>query len=91
MISLFLEHIPKTNVELEKASNENNLEKIYFYAHKMKASIDLFNLNPLKDFIRKLELKAKNKTETDTIKDDVSFISDYINKCIVAMKAEFNL
>lgn len=91
MISLFLEHIPKTTAELEKANNENNWKKVYFYAHKIKPSIDLFNLNPLKNFIRQLEQKAENELETDTINDDVRFVSDYINKCIAEMKADFNL
>jgi hypothetical protein len=91
MISLFLEHIPKTNADLKKASDAKDWEAVYFSAHKIKASIDLFNLGPLKDLIRKVEYKVKNKTETDTVADDVNFISDYINKSIAAMKKDFNL
>lgn len=89
MVSLFLEHMPKTNADLENACKENDWEKVYFYAHKMKPSIDLFNITQLKDFIRKLEQKAKNATETNTIAADVNYISDYIKNCMIEMKKDF--
>ena len=91
IISLFIKNLPEVNANLENACDENNWEKVYFYAHKMKASIDLFNLEKLKGLIRKVEQKAKNQTETDTISKDVNFISNHIKKCIAAMKKEFKL
>lgn len=95
MITLFVKNIPESNANLEKACKEKNWERVYFNAHKMKASIDLFNLNPLKDLIRKLELKAKNneksKAEVDIIDDDVNFISSYVKDCVADMKREYKL
>jgi len=91
MASLFVQHLPETSASLEKACNENNWEKVYFFAHKMRASIDLFNLEPLKDLIRKVEQRALKFTQTDLIQKDVSFIADYIHKCVTLMKKEFNL
>jgi len=90
MISLFIKNIPEVNAHLEKACDEENWKKVYFYAHKLKASIDLFNLEELKNPIRIIEQKAKNQTETDSISKDVNFISNYIKKCIAAMKKEFD-
>ena len=89
MIDLFLETIPKTITKLKKASHEEDWKAVYFYAHKLKTSIDLFNLVPLKQLIRKLETKAKNETETASIAEDVNFISDYIKKSMAAMKYDF--
>ena len=57
--------------------------------HKLKTSIDLFNLVPLKHLIREVEMRAKNETETATIAEDVNFISDYIKKSMAAMKHDF--
>ncbi|HEY2727115.1 MAG TPA: Hpt domain-containing protein [Parafilimonas sp.] len=91
MISLFLEHIPHTNVDLEKACAESDWQKVYFYAHKMKASIDLFSLIKLKDLIRKIEQNAKNHVEIDSIPNDVKFVSAYIKNCIAQMKIDFDL
>ena len=89
MIDLFLETIPKTITKLKKASHEEDWNAVYFYAHKLKTSIDLFNLVPLKQLIRELEIKAKNETETATIAEDVNLISDYIKKSMAAMKHDF--
>lgn len=91
MASLFVQHIPETSACLEEACKESNWEKVYFFAHKMKASIDLFNLEPLKDLIRKVEIRALKFTQTDLIPNDVSFIASYIHKCVTAMKKEFDL
>lgn len=91
MASLFVQHMPESNAGLEKACAENNWEKVYFFAHKMKASIDLFNLEPIKDIIRKVEQRALKFTQTDLIPGDVRFITSYIQQCISAMKQEFEL
>ena len=90
IISLFIKNIPEVNANLEGACDEKNWKKVYFYAHKLKASIDLFDLEKLKKPIRIIEQKAKNQTETDTISKDVNFISNHIKKCIAAMKKEFD-
>ncbi len=91
MISLFIKHMAESNENLEKACNENDWMKVYFYAHKMKSSIDLFNLNKLKELVRKVEDNAKNNIATKTLSGDVNFISTYIKNCILAMKSDFNM
>ena len=89
MIDLFLETIPKTVTKLKKASHEEDWKTVYFYAHKLKTSIDIFNLAPLRPLIRELERKAKNETETGSIAEEVNFIAEYIKKSMAAMKHDF--
>ena len=91
MATLFVQHLPETSANLEQACKESNWEKVYFFAHKMKASIDLFDLSPLKEIIRKVEQRASKFTQTDLISTDVNFITAYIRQCIVMMKREFDL
>jgi HPt (histidine-containing phosphotransfer) domain-containing protein len=91
MVSLFIQHIPQTNADLEKACAAEDWKKVYFYAHKMKASIDLFNLNELKNLIRKIEQNAKNDVDTKAIPEEVSFVSTYIKNCLKEMKKDFGL
>lgn len=91
MIELFIKNIPETSANLENASKESNWEKVYFSAHKMKASIDLFNLTPLKDLIRVVEKKAKHENQTDTIAKDVNYISNYIKECVTDMRSDFKI
>ena len=89
MVSVFLEHMPDYNTNLEKAASESDWKGVFFFAHKMKASIDLFDMKQLRDFIRQLEQKAKTNTNTETIAADVQFVSDNIKRCIDQMKADF--
>ncbi len=91
MVSLFVRHMPETNACLELAYKEKDWEHVFFFAHKLKASIDLFNLEQLKDPIRSIEQKAKSQQHTDTIAGDVVLVSNYLHRCVAAMKNEFNL
>jgi hypothetical protein len=91
MITLFVKHVPETTANLEKACGESSWERVHFYAHKLKASIDLFNLVPLKDLVRKVEQNALKFVNTETIPADVNVIADYIRNCVAAMKQEFKL
>ena len=91
MVTLFVKHVPETNANLEKACAEKDWENVYFFAHKMKASIDLFNLTPLKELVRKVEQHAHKLIETEAIADEVKVISDYLQRCVAAMKEEYQL
>jgi HPt (histidine-containing phosphotransfer) domain-containing protein len=93
MVSLFLAIIPETKDSLVEAMNTENWNQVHFYAHKLKASIDVFNLSPLKQIIRSIESKSKKITVADKkqLKQDVGFVADYLEKCVTEMRAEFNL
>ena len=91
MVSVFLTHMPGYNASLEKAAAESDWKNVHFFAHKMKASIDLFDLKILRPFIRQLDQKAKDETDTQTIPADVQFVSSYIKRCIAEMKTDFGL
>jgi len=94
IIFLFLKNIPETGLKLENACKEGDWKMVAFYAHKLKASIDLFNLNPLKTIIRNIEIKAKIpvlEADKDCINEHINFISAYIEKCTCAMKKDYSL
>ena len=91
MVSLFLAVIPETKSSFVEAADTENWSQVHFYAHKLKASIDIFNLDALKQMIRSIELRSKKITASDKkhLKQDVKFVADYLDKCITEMKAEF--
>ncbi|MEP6465492.1 MAG: Hpt domain-containing protein [Parafilimonas sp.] len=91
MVSLFIEHMPQSNTSLESACAANDWQKVYFFAHKMKASIDLFNIIQLKELIRKVEQNAKNSVDIESIPANATFVSNYIKNCIAEMKKDFKL
>jgi len=57
--SLFIQHMPVMTAELKKAFTNNDWENLYFYSHKMKASIDLFGIKELTTTIRSIEQQGK--------------------------------
>ena len=91
MVSLFLSVIPETKDLFIEAAEAENWKQVHFYAHKLKASIDIFDLAPLKQIIRSIESGSKKMTNSDKqqLKQDVHFVADYLEKCILEMKAEF--
>jgi HPt (histidine-containing phosphotransfer) domain-containing protein len=93
MVSLFLAIIPETKDSLVEAMNTENWNQLHFYAHKLKASIDVFNLSPLKQMIRSIESRSKKITGSDKkhLKEDVQFVANYLEKCVIEMKAEFKM
>lgn len=91
MAELFIEHLPEMSTELQKASAKKDWNNLYFYAHKMKASIDLFSVESLTDVIRKLEKQAKAATDSNTLKQDVNYVADIINACVAQIKNDFAL
>ena len=91
MIELFIKNIPETNDSLQRASEEQNWEKVYFSAHKMKASIDLFSIESLTDVIRKLEKQGKAASDSTTLWQDVNYVADIINACVAQLKNDFAL
>jgi HPt (histidine-containing phosphotransfer) domain-containing protein len=91
MISLFVKNMSESNSTLEKACQEKDWQQVHLTAHKMKASIDLFNLHQMKDIIRSVETRARHEEETDTLPKDVSIINQYITECIADMKEDYKL
>jgi HPt (histidine-containing phosphotransfer) domain-containing protein len=91
MAELFIEHLPAMSTELQKASVKKDWESLYFYAHKMKATIDLFSIDSLSDIIRKLEKQGKTAADSKTLKQDVNYVADIINACVAQLKNEFAL
>lgn len=91
MAELFIEHLPEMSTELQKASAKKDWNNLYFYAHKMKASIDLFSIESLTDVIRKLEKQAKAAADSNTLKQDVNYVADIINACVAQIKNDFAL
>lgn len=88
---LFVEHVPEMSSELQKASVKKDWPSLYFYAHKMKASIDLFNITSLTDVIRKLEKQGKTESTSDTLKKDVKYVATIIDACVMQLKSDFEI
>src|SRR5215813_6658894 len=81
IIELFLNNCPAETKKLVKMCREKNWEEVYFIAHKMKATIDLLNIESIKHEIREVEKCAKTKNHLEVIDEKVLFINVTIQRC----------
>lgn len=67
MITIFLNETPVMLKALNENCENRNYEEVKFYAHKLKSSIDLFQINGLQQDIRMLEKLALEKNDLPAI------------------------
>ena len=88
MISIFVSETPHMIKALNENMDSKNLEEVRFYAHKLKSSIDLFQINGLQKDIRVLEQLAGEKNDVPTIEQYVSDITDTLESVITEIQKE---
>ena len=97
---LFVENLPEMATELKKAYQTKDWYHVHFYAHKMKATIDLFSIESLKDLIREVETEGRTlfkEVETkgraehvpQSLNKDVEDVVKVINACTLQLKRDF--
>lgn len=89
IVQLFLKTIPSDSEQLLKGCEEKDWDRVYFYAHKMKASIDLLGIEKIKTDIRLVEQYSKGKTHLDKIEKHINLIYHTIQDCAREMKQNF--
>ena len=88
MISIFVSETPVMIQALNENMQSKNLEEVRFYAHKLKSSIDLFQINGLQQDIRALEKLAGEKSDVTTIQQYVSDITHTLESVIEEIQKE---
>ncbi|MFI1772255.1 Hpt domain-containing protein [Thalassobellus citreus] len=86
----FLEEVPEDAERLKKAVAEVNYQEAYQAAHKMKPTIDLFELGVLDILIEIQDWGKFTKTDLDIAPQLEIFISK-VDKAVAEMKSDFNL
>src|SRR4051812_40630002 len=90
VVTLFINTIPLISDELVRTAKEKKWEEVYFLAHKMKATIDLLNIEILQKEIRVVEESAKSKIHLERISDNANFIDSIIKECVQEIKEDFD-
>ncbi len=88
MISIFVSETPLMIQALNDNMQSYNLDEVRFYAHKLKSSIDLFQINGLQQDIRSLEKLAGEKNNVATIQQYVSDITNTLEVVIEEIRKE---
>lgn len=88
MISIFVSETPVMIKALQDNAQDMNFDEVRFYAHKLKSSIDLFQINGLQNDIRTLEKLAIDKIDEPAIKQYVTDITSTLNSVIQEIQKE---
>jgi HPt (histidine-containing phosphotransfer) domain-containing protein len=86
----FLEEIPEDAAILEQSVNDENYMQTYQSAHKMKPTIDLFELGVLDDLIE-VQDWGKYEQRSKDISDKLQIVLTAVKNAVDEMKADFNL
>lgn len=82
MVNIFLKSTPETLSALNESYEAGNLEGTAKMAHKLKASIDIFDISFLKADIRELITLAREERDKERIDDLMTRVNDILGKAI---------
>lgn len=91
MIRLFLDTVPATLNDLNKASQLGDWSALSKHAHKLKSTIDSMGIAEIKQDIRFIENNAKTSSHTEQLPSYVDRVVEVMNKVIRIVKKDFNL
>ena len=86
MIQLFIKTVHEYTVEMDLAQDNQNLVQINQLAHRIKASIDILNIQSLVHLIREIE---SSHTFNEELKSKISITNEILQKTIQQMQLDF--
>lgn len=90
LVQAFLEEVPEDAERLKKAVAAKDYEDAYQAAHKMKPTIDLFELGVLQTLIEVQDWGKFKQTEVD-VSEQVGLVLGAIESASAEMKSDFKL
>ena len=86
----FLEEVPEDAAILERSVNDENYLQTYQSAHKMKPTVDLFELGVLDDLIE-VQDWGKYEQRSKDVSDKLEIVLTAIRNTVDEIKKDFNL
>lgn len=86
----FLEEVPEDAERLKKAVAEKDYYDAYQAAHKMKPTVDLFELGVLDTLIEVQDWGKFEKKDLD-VTSQLSTVLSAVDKAVAEIKSDFNL
>ncbi len=90
LAATFIEEVPEDAERLKKAVAEKDFYTAYQAAHKMKPTVDLFELGILNDLIEVQDWGKFEKKELD-IKEKLDIVITAVDNAVAEIKADFSL
>jgi HPt (histidine-containing phosphotransfer) domain-containing protein len=91
LAKIYLDTIPDTSAEMVQATKSGEWDKASKLAHKLKSTVDSLNMHSIIKDIRSIEVDAKNKVNTETIKNLAIKVDTVIKKVAEQLKSDFSL
>ena len=91
LINIFLNNTPEMLAIINKGLEEKDYNKISYYSHKLKSSIDNFNINELKTEIRLIEKYSSQESNIEELPQLIENLNNVLNKVIQKIKEDFDL
>ncbi|GAA4943211.1 hypothetical protein GCM10023314_15380 [Algibacter agarivorans] len=86
----FLEEVPEDAERLKKAVAEKDYHEAYQAAHKMKPTVDLFELGVLDKLIEVQDWGKFTQTDVD-VTEQLEVVITAVDNAVAEMKSDFNL
>ncbi len=90
MIHLFLETIPPELNLLKQSASDQNYENVATVAHRIKPSIDVFDLQLAMQVIRRIELFCRDIQKQPEVPALVEELTDNLLEALELMKMELD-
>ncbi|WP_338733253.1 Hpt domain-containing protein [Mangrovimonas cancribranchiae] len=90
LVGAFLEEVPEDAERLKKAVAEKDYHTAYQAAHKMKPTVDLFELGVLADLIEVQDWGKFEKTDLD-ITNKLHIVLEAVDNATQELKSDYNL
>jgi|AntAceMinimDraft_9_1070365.scaffolds.fasta_scaffold20926_3 HPt (histidine-containing phosphotransfer) domain-containing protein len=88
MIKIFLDTIPPDIDQIQKMANINDWQRVYEIAHRIKPSIDIFEMNNILEDIKKIEYQAHENNAEGNLDALIKELSEKVNSVILLMQKE---
>jgi HPt (histidine-containing phosphotransfer) domain-containing protein len=90
IITVFIDTTPGILTDLNKAFQERELDNVAHYAHKLKATIDIFTIKPLMGLIRQAEQSALSGDTSEELPGMIETINMTMADVISKIKEEIS-
>jgi len=87
-ITLFISSVPNTVEQVEKQRSEENWNEIGLNLHKIKPTVEMFQMNEISGLLKETERLARNEGDPDQIKANLDIIIPGLKRAVEALKPE---
>ena len=90
-VELFLTTSSQTLKEINNSFSDKNYEVLGSLAHKLKSSVDLMNIESLKQDVRQIEKIGHGGIQPDELPALITNLNQVMNRVFEQLKKEFQL